>query len=90
MENINTNSIKYYDDYTLSYFNDTVDIDLTKLYKPFLELLPEGGKILDVGCGSGRDKNQFLDCVAKTITKHQLNSYFRPKGGTEWLKDLQL
>ena len=35
----------------------------------------------------------FLQCacyvVAKTITKHQLSKYYKPKGGTAWLKDLQ-
>lgn len=36
------------------------------------------------------DKDKFLDCVAKTITKHQLAKYYKPKGGTAWLKDLQL
>lgn len=36
------------------------------------------------------DKKKFLDCVAKTITKHQLNRYFKPKGEAVWLKNLQL
>ena len=36
------------------------------------------------------NKKQFLDCITKTITKHQLNKYFKPKGGIEWPKDLQL
>ncbi len=35
------------------------------------------------------EKEKFLDCVAKTITKHQLSKYYKPKGGTAWLKDLQ-
>ena len=36
------------------------------------------------------DKNKFLDCVAKTITKHQIDKYYKPKGGTSWVKNLQL
>lgn len=35
------------------------------------------------------EKGKFLDCVAKTITKHQLIKYYKPKGGTAWLKNLQ-
>lgn len=31
------------------------------LYGPFLELIPVGGRILDVGCGPGRDSKVFLD-----------------------------
>lgn len=29
------------------------------LYRPFLALLPDGGHILDAGCGSGRDSIEF-------------------------------
>lgn len=36
------------------------------------------------------DKNKFLDCVTKTITKHQLIKYYKPKGEEVWLKNLQL
>lgn len=35
------------------------------------------------------DKTRFLDCVAKTITKHHIAKYYKPKGGFTWLKDLQ-
>jgi len=33
---------------------------MTELYRPFLALVPEGGQILDAGCGSGRDARAFL------------------------------
>lgn len=36
------------------------------------------------------NKNKFLDCVAKTITKNQLKKYFKPKGEIEWVKNLRL
>jgi len=32
---------------------------MSALYKPFLELVPENGRILDAGCGSGRDSLYF-------------------------------
>ena len=35
-------------------------VDVRTLYEPFLELVPEGGHILDAGCGSGRDARDFL------------------------------
>jgi 2-polyprenyl-3-methyl-5-hydroxy-6-metoxy-1,4-benzoquinol methylase len=33
---------------------------MESLYKPFLELIPFGGAILDAGCGPGRDVLAFL------------------------------
>jgi SAM-dependent methyltransferase len=33
---------------------------MSALYKPFLELVAPNGKILDAGCGSGRDSLYFL------------------------------
>ena len=33
---------------------------MTPLYPPFLAHIPEGGRILDAGCGSGRDAKYFL------------------------------
>lgn len=35
-------------------------------------------------------KARFLDCVTKTITKHQMEKYYKPKGDYAWLKDLRL
>ena len=33
---------------------------MTPLYEPFLNLVPRNGKILDAGCGSGRDSLYFM------------------------------
>ncbi len=33
---------------------------MTPQYRAFLERMPAGGKILDAGCGSGRDTRYFL------------------------------
>lgn len=35
------------------------------------------------------NKDKFLDCVVKTITKHQVVKYYKPKGEFTWLKNLQ-
>jgi len=52
-------TIDYYDRNADDFFNQTVDVDMSGLYAPFLEQLPAGGKILDAGCGSGRDSLYF-------------------------------
>lgn len=50
---------KYYQDNASSFCSATVDIDMTAIYQKFLPLIPKGGAILDVGCGSGRDALYF-------------------------------
>ncbi len=54
-------TIRYYDDHTEEYVSATAGVDMETLYRPFLELMPEGGTILDAGCGSGRDTKAFAD-----------------------------
>lgn len=53
-------TIEYYQSNAKKFFDETVSVDLTDLYHPFLELMPETGLILDAGCGSGRDTRFFL------------------------------
>ncbi|MDD3219978.1 MAG: class I SAM-dependent methyltransferase [Lachnospiraceae bacterium] len=48
-------SIDYYDQNASTYYDKTIDVDMTKIMKPFIELLPENAEVLDLGCGSGRD-----------------------------------
>lgn len=52
-------SISYYDDNAFDFFIDTFTLDMSHLYSTFLNLIPDGGRILDVGCGSGRDSLSF-------------------------------
>jgi len=51
---------KYYTDKAKEFFDSTVSIDMGNLYQPFLELMPQNAKILDAGCGSGRDSLYFM------------------------------
>lgn len=53
-------SLSFYDQHGLKYFQATADIDMSELYPPFLQRIPQGGHILDAGCGSGRDSRAFL------------------------------
>lgn len=50
----------YYDTHALEFCKNTAPVDMSELYGPFLELVPAGGRILDAGCGSGRDSLAFL------------------------------
>jgi 2-polyprenyl-3-methyl-5-hydroxy-6-metoxy-1,4-benzoquinol methylase len=49
----------YYDDHASEFIADTLSVDMEEVYKPFLSRVPPGGRILDAGCGSGRDTLAF-------------------------------
>ena len=59
--NNNSKTKKYYKINAVDFFNSTIDADVTPLYEHFLRYIPYGGKIFDLGCGSGRDTKFFLD-----------------------------
>lgn len=50
----------FYNKNAQTFFNETVQIDLSSLYEKFLPFIPTKGAILDAGCGSGRDTKHFL------------------------------
>lgn len=52
-------TIKYYDYNAETFVESTINVDVSALYKPFEELLQYGAKILDLGCGNGRDSKYF-------------------------------
>ena len=54
-------TIRYYDEHAAEYIRSTVFVNMQSLYEPFLSRIPKGGRILDAGCGSGRDSKAFLD-----------------------------
>ena len=54
------NTLDYYNKNSEEYFNSTLNVNMTNTYKAFLKLVPKGGKILDLGCGSGRDSMNFM------------------------------
>lgn len=54
------NTLSYYNENAKEFVSDTIDVTFTEMQDIFLEYVPEGGKILDFGCGSGRDTKYFL------------------------------
>ncbi|PCN59578.1 class I SAM-dependent methyltransferase [Acinetobacter sp. YT-02] len=54
-------TIDYYNQYADQFLQATLYVDMESLYQPFLAELPESARILDVGCGSGRDTLAFLN-----------------------------
>lgn len=51
---------EYYEKNAQEFFESTVNANLDYLYEDFLEFIPDGGKILDLGCGTGRDSKNFI------------------------------
>jgi len=51
----------YYQQHAEMFFADTVEVDMTPLYRRFLSLLRDQAHILDAGCGSGRDAKAFAN-----------------------------
>ena len=52
-------TIDYYNKHAEEFTASTFEVDMESLYQPFLAELLEGARILDVGCGSGRDTLAF-------------------------------
>lgn len=49
----------YYDEHATTYAEATIGLDMADLYQPFLHRLPVNARILDAGCGPGRDTKAF-------------------------------
>src|SRR5258708_9890657 len=50
----------YYNVNAEEYFRATVGIDMSSIYDRFVSKLVAGARILDAGCGSGRDTLAFV------------------------------
>ena len=53
-------TLEFYNQNAESFFNDTIQVDMSELYRPFVQRVKPSGLILDAGCGSGRDAKAFL------------------------------
>jgi len=54
-------TLKYYQDNAQTFFDGTVNVDMSSLYEAFTRHLPPGAWVLDAGCGSGRDAKAFQE-----------------------------
>src|SRR5829696_2513263 len=53
-------TVAYYEANAERFVEDTFEVDMRPLYAPFLTLLPAGARVLDAGCGPGRDSLAFV------------------------------
>jgi 2-polyprenyl-3-methyl-5-hydroxy-6-metoxy-1,4-benzoquinol methylase len=54
-------SVEFYNQNANSFFAQTVAADMSEAQARFLRHVPKGGRILDAGCGSGRDAKAFAE-----------------------------
>jgi SAM-dependent methyltransferase len=52
-------NIDYYNRNAQAFIDSSIDADVRDLYDKFLPDIPAGGRILDAGCGAGRDTLAF-------------------------------
>ncbi len=79
-------SVEYYDKNHKEFIRSTLAVDMRELYQPFCELLPKGAKILDAGCGSGRDALHFSQngyCVVAIDASQEMVRATRRLTGVE-------
>ena len=56
-----TTTIDYYNKNAKKYSSSTIGVDFSSTQERFLDYLPQHAKILDFGCGAGRDTKAFLE-----------------------------
>lgn len=56
-----TTSVDYYNKNAKEYSSSTIGVDFSATQERFLDYLPQHAKILDFGCGAGRDTKAFLE-----------------------------
>ncbi|MFX4314790.1 class I SAM-dependent methyltransferase [Enterobacter sp. 63] len=52
-------TLHYYQNHAQDFFDGTVNVNMTPLYEAFTRHLTPGSRVLDAGCGSGRDAKAF-------------------------------
>ena len=56
-----TPTLVYYATHAEAFARSTANVEFSATQDRFTSLLPSGARILDLGCGSGRDAKRFLD-----------------------------
>lgn len=57
----NNSTLVYYDKHADEFYKGTINVEFTAVQEHFLSKLKNGARILDFGCGSGRDAKYFLE-----------------------------
>ncbi|MDO5390658.1 MAG: class I SAM-dependent methyltransferase [Eubacteriales bacterium] len=60
MNDLHNKTLDYYNKNAPEFITSTVTVDFTQTQDHFLKLLAQASRILDFGCGSGRDTKYFL------------------------------
>ncbi len=60
MNNIDK-TIEYYNENVAKFVADSIDVEFSEIQNEFMSFVNKGGRILDLGCGSGRDSKKFLE-----------------------------
>jgi 2-polyprenyl-3-methyl-5-hydroxy-6-metoxy-1,4-benzoquinol methylase len=55
----NNSTINYYNENSEKFIASTINIDMSNIYSLFLKNIKPNARILDAGCGSGRDSKYF-------------------------------
>ena len=53
-------NIEYYNNNSKEFIENTINSDMSLWRDKFEKYIPDGGHILDAGCGSGRDSKAFF------------------------------
>ena len=53
-------TVQFYENNAEQFAQDTLNVDMSQLYERFLSRLMPASRILDAGCGAGRDTADFL------------------------------
>jgi 2-polyprenyl-3-methyl-5-hydroxy-6-metoxy-1,4-benzoquinol methylase len=54
-------TLNYYNENAIEFCDNTINANMENFYELFLRHVQSGGRILDLGCGSGRDTKAFID-----------------------------
>ncbi|QEY58997.1 methyltransferase domain-containing protein [Pseudomonas sp. C27(2019)] len=53
-------TVQFYETNAEQFAQDTLEVDMSALHERFLAMIPPASRVLDAGCGAGRDTAAFL------------------------------